>query len=121
MFDTAVVIVWIVGFICLFVNLRKVFAWLLYDTKIEATCDGCEGAGNKSVSFTSYFSYSYKDQGYAVGLKSPFKTIGKKYKIKIRSDKPWKAVSFFEFIFGIFASLVILYFVWYLTKGLLLI
>lgn len=82
----------------------KIIAWLLYDTDIMATCCGIEIEGGGRGAYPiikTYLEYSYNDKGYTTTLFMLFSQYDKKQKIKIRSDKPWKAVSFYEFILGI--------------------
>ena len=98
-----------------FWSIPKILAWLLYDTKVVAKCcDKFIEAEHRYLNIVSFLSYIYNDEKYTTTLFILFSSVGRKYKIKIRSDKPNKAVSFHEFIFGIATLFVYIWFVWFM-------
>lgn len=96
----------------LFWSIPKIFAWLLYDTKVEAKCcDKFIEAKHKHLSIVTFLSYIYEEEKYTTTLFILFSVVNAKYTIKIRSDKPNKAVSFHEFLGGLISLLVYIWFV----------
>lgn len=105
----------------LFWSIPKIFAWLLYDTKVEAKCcDKFIEAKHRHLDVVTFLSYIYNEEKYTTTLFILFSSVGKKYKIKIRSDKPNKAVSFHEFIFGLITLLAYIWFVCFMFFYMLL-
>ena len=103
--------IYLVGSICFlaFWCIPKIIAWLFYDTEIMANCCGLDihTYGRSGIKITTYIEYTYNEKGYATSLFMLFSSYGKKQPIKIRSDKPWKAVSVYEFGLGIIGVIVI--------------
>jgi hypothetical protein len=59
------------------------------------------------LNIKTYIEYKYNEKGYTKQMFMPFVSKGAFYPVKIRSDKPWKIVSNYDFILGIISTIAI--------------